>query len=659
MRRSTGKIKAALLAPLLFWGTMTSAQFGGTAGYDESLDAITPSEAALSLGLAGDSPAHIARYLMARGAGTARLSPDGSLVAFSYDVTGENQLWIVSVSGGQPHQLTFGNGISFFRWTPDGSAILYGADDDGNEREAYYLIDAGGLSERKVLPATDNGFRSFGDFAANDTFFYASTERNGLDYDIWMSDLNGNARLVFEGSYAFRPASVSPDGNYVIVTESVGEDGDNVYLMNVETAELMTVSAPEPRANHADAGFTWTRNSASFYFATNVDREFTQLARYDLETGKISFVEGSSDPGHDVGNVKLCHRDRLLVWTENHDGFYRLRAMDTSSAEMLSVPQLAEGTIGFDCTAEQRQLLVRVNSWQRPAELLTWNFKDQSIKTVFSANLAGIDPDTIVRPSSIRLRARDGVALQGLLYLPRGKPPAGGFPVLFDVHGGPTSQSVAGFEPVAQYHVQQGIAVFQPNVRGSTGFGRTYTQLDDQEKRLDSIRDLVDMLTHFEADPMINAGRAAVMGGSYGGYAVNAVLAAFPGHFIAGVSLYGVADWVTALEVASPALKASDRIEYGDIREAKWREFYTAESPIRQADQINVPVLYSHGVKDPRIDIAETETMVRALRKNGVPAPYIRIPDEGHGWRKLSNQIFYYQKEAEFLKQHLQPESAD
>jgi dipeptidyl aminopeptidase/acylaminoacyl peptidase len=143
------------------------------------------------------------------------------------------------------------------------------------------------------------------------------------------------------------------------------------------------------------------------------------------------------------------------------------------------------------------------------------------------------------------------------------------------------------------------------------------------------------------------------MGGSYGGYAVNAVLSEYPDAFKAGVSLFGVADWVTALEVASPALKASDLIEYGNIEEKKWRDFYTKYSPIRNADKIKVPVLFSHGVMDPRIDIAETETMVKALRENGIDAPYIRIPDEGHGWRKLSNQLFYNRRQAEFLLEQL------
>ena len=195
-------------------------------------------------------------------------------------------------------------------------------------------------------------------------------------------------------------------------------------------------------------------------------------------------------------------------------------------------------------------------------------------------------------------------------------------------------------------------------MRGSTGFGRSYVTLDDREKRLDSVRDLVDMLAYFEKDPRIDAGRAAVRGGSYGGYMVNAVLAEYPEAFAAGVSLFGVADWVSALEIASPALKASDRIEYGDITEDRWRDFYKANSPVNKAGKIKVPVLYSHGAMDPRIDIAETETMVKALRENGIAAPFVRIPDEGHGWRKLDNRLFYFRREAEFLREQLIEDSA-
>jgi dipeptidyl aminopeptidase/acylaminoacyl peptidase len=258
------------------------------------------------------------------------------------------------------------------------------------------------------------------------------------------------------------------------------------------------------------------------------------------------------------------------------------------------------------------------------------------------------------------MKAQDGVQLQGLLYLPdtASRNGAAKPPVVFQVHGGPTGQSLANFDSAAQYYADRGIAVFKPNVRGSTGFGRTFVTLDDQKKRLDSVRDLVDMLAFLKTDGRVDADRAAVMGGSYGGYMVNAVVGAYPDVFDAGVSIFGVGNWVSGLEIASPGLKASDKIEYGDIADPEWKKFYTEISPVNNADKIKIPMLYAHGMMDPRIDISETETMVKALRKNGIAATFIRFPDEGHGWRKLKNRLFYYRQEAAFLEKNLLPDAA-
>lgn len=630
----------------------TNAAFGGQSGPDMSIEAMEPAAEPVSVGRAGEDPANIARYLLASGAGGAQFSPDGEALAFSWSITGEPQLWVMAAEGGQPRRLTFGGGISFFRWAPDGSRLIYGADNDGDEQAAFYSIAADGSEERLVLPAAEGGFRNFGDFAGDD-IVYASTERNGLDFDIWRTSLDGEAELVFEGEFAFYAHDVSPDGRQVIVTESVGEDSDNLHLLDLETGTLNTLSAPDPRANHGDAGFEWAPDGSGFYFATNRGREYPALSFHEVESGETRIV---AEPGAAIGDLALCGaKDRFIAWTENRDGFHSLLIRNLDSGDSLEPPALPEGTYGIDCAEKADRLAVSIDGWRTPGDIYTVDLAGGKAAAVFASNLAGLDPERLIRPESIRLKARDGVELQGLLYIPDSQSLASDAPapVVFDVHGGPTGQSQASWSPSMQYLLDRGIAVFQPNVRGSTGFGRTYVTLDDREKRLNSVRDLVDMLAHFKEDPRIDADRAAVRGGSYGGYMVNAVLAEYPDAFSAGVSLFGVADWVAALEVASPALKASDRIEYGDISEQRWRDFYKQNSPVNKAGQIKVPVLYSHGAMDPRVDIAETEVMVKALRNNGIEAPFVRIPDEGHGWRKLENQLFYFRREADFLREKL------
>ncbi|MHA7898953.1 MAG: S9 family peptidase [Henriciella sp.] len=622
-------------------------------GPDYSLEAISPEPGRVQVGLSGSDPADIARYLLARGAGGASLSPGGEHVAFRYSVTGVPQLWITRATGGAPQQLTFGNGITFFRWMPDGSGLIYGADNDGNEQESYYFVSADGSEERLLLPAVEGGFRSFGDISADgSSVVFASTERNGLDFDIYKADLTtGDTEMLFEGSFGFFARGLSPDGKHLIIAETVGEDSDNLYLMDVDSKDMTTISAPEPRANHSDGGFAWLPDSSGFYFASNVDREFSAVHFYDVAAEEFSVA---IETERDAGGLELCGAEGgYLAFTENVDGFHTLHMRDLATGETVETPSLPEGVHGVSCAPGSDRVAIRTNGWRTPGEVRLWDMQRNSISRTFEPTYAGLDPDRFVRPESIRIPASDGVELQGLLYLPdeasrKGDGPP---PVLFIVHGGPTAQSMATFDAVVQYHVDRGIAVFEPNVRGSTGFGRTYVTLDDQEKRRDSVRDLIDMAAYLREDGRVDMDRAAVAGGSYGGYMVNAVLALYPDSFAAGVSLFGVADWVTALQIASPALQASDRIEYGDIREQKWIDYYTENSPIRLADQIKVPVLYSHGVRDPRIDIYETEVMVKTLRANGIDAPYIRIEDEGHGWRKLSNRLFYYRAQAEFLEE--------
>ncbi|MCK0127973.1 prolyl oligopeptidase family serine peptidase [Erythrobacter sp. F6033] len=655
-------IRTSLLAATAFAAIPAAAlaqddgeTFGGAKGADLSIEAMEPDGGDVTIGRAGEYPADIARYLLANGAGAANLSPDGKTIAFSWNVTGESEIWVMPATGGQPKQVTFKTGVQAPIWTPDGSSLFYSADRDGNEQPAYFALTPDGKTETEVLPAARGDFRIFGDFASDGSFIYASTARGAGVFDIYRGTTDGKSELIVESELGLAAESISPDGKYALVTERVGEDADNLYLLDLATKEMTTISKPpvEDRASHTIGGFEWSQDSGTFYFSTNTGREFGALSRYNIAEGKIATA---FEPEADVENIELCGADdAIIAYTENRDGFDRLFVRNNTSGDEVPVEALPEGTYSLDCEGgDAPMLMVRVNGWKTPGEIWMIDPLTGAGNKVFEANLAGLDTSRLIRPKVVRYEARDGVELQGLLYLPQGADTGENAPpVVFSVHGGPSAQSQANFDAIAQYHVARGVAVFEPNVRGSTGLGRTYSTLDDRENRLDSVRDLVDLKNALAADGLIDGDRAAVMGGSYGGYAVNAVLAEFPGEFAAGVSLFGVADWVTALEIASPSLKAADKIEYGDITEDKWREYYTVNSPIRKANQITVPVLYSHGVMDPRIDIYETEVMVKTLRANGVEAPFIRIPDEGHGWRKLSNRLFYFRKQAEFIEEKL------
>ncbi len=653
MTRLTILLAAAAALPALAGEPAKPGGYGGVGGADLSLQAVEPKDEAVAVGRAGDAPADIARYILATGA-TGAISPDGTKVALSWRITGAPQLWVVPVEGGQPRQLTFGNGITFFRWTPDSRAIVYGADNNGNEQESFNLITADGAVEQELLPAKDGAFRVFGDFVRDGrSLLFASPERNGSDFDIYLASPEGPPKLIVEGHLSTDVQSVSPDGSTAIVTEGVGEDSDKLMLLDVRRRKLTTIAAPDPRANHSSGNFAWTPDSKGFYFASNEGREFAALSFHDVATSATTVVQ---EAGFDIQNISLCGPGgKWLAWTTNEDGFHRLSIQERATKRMLATPALPEGVYRLQCSLESTKMSINVDGWATPGDVLVLDLATGKTTRAFSGSLAGLNLRRLVRPISVRMKARDGVQLQGLLYLPDASSVRGGGrpPVVFQVHGGPTGQSVARFDGAAQYYAGRGIAVFLPNVRGSTGFGRTFATLDDQRKRLDSVRDLADMMAFLRTDGRVDADRAAVMGSSYGGYMVNAVVSAYPTAFRAGVSAFGIGNWVTGLEVASPALKASDKIEYGDIADPEWKEFYAGISPVHSADRIRIPMLYAHGMMDPRIDISETEVMVKALRKNGIEATFIRIPDEGHGWRKLRNRLFYSRQETAFLERHL------
>jgi dipeptidyl aminopeptidase/acylaminoacyl peptidase len=620
-------------------------------GNPEDIPVIEP----VTVGLAGKQPADIVRYLMARGALQTRISPDGKTVAFSYRVTGEPQLWVVNATSGWPRQLTFGSGITFFRWAPDGRYLLVGRDADGNEREGYYLLSLDGTRERQLLPLSD-AFRAFGTFSTDGSqFIYSSTERTGKDFDIYLTDVeSGKRRIVYEGTFGFFPSAWQPDGDIVIVNEVRGEDGNDVHLLNMSSGRLSPLFQPEVSARYSN--YAWLPDGSGFYLATNQDREYLALAFYSLEEEELRFVE---TPDADVSDVTLSGNGRYLAWTTNQDGYTRVHAVDRSNNRSLTPPELPPGVYNLEFSAAAESLSIRVSGPAVAGDVYVWNFTTNDMTRAIASSLAGLDAETFVTPESLRYPARDGLELQGLLYVPNDSATSGKPPVVVKVHGGPTSQSRPTFQPQVQYLVNHGIAVFDVNVRGSTGFGKTYARLDNREKRLDSVRDLVDTVAFLSKDDRLNTNRIAVMGGSYGGYMVNAVLGSYPGVFDAGVSRVGVSDWVRALQGASPGLKASDRIEYGDIREEEWQDFYRVNSPINYADNIKVPLLVQHGVNDPRDPVTESDRLVTKVREAGGTVTYMRFPDEGHGIAKQANRVAYFRSMAAFLEKHLKPDEDD
>jgi dipeptidyl aminopeptidase/acylaminoacyl peptidase len=599
--------------------------------------------------LAGDPRPDISRFLNVRTAISPSLSPDGARVAYRTTTTGAPQLWVVDANGGPPEQLTYGESVTFHEWSPAGNWIVYGSDRAGNEREGYYLISPDGTRERELL-APSEAFREFGGFTRDGRrLTYGTTARNGRDFDIHVIDVvTGEDREIFRGRMGLYPVSWRPDGGAVILSEARGEDANDVYLLDVQSGSLETLFKPATASRYAS--FEWTPDGRGFYLVTNHDREFAALAFFDLTARVLRVIDA---PATDVDQARLTSAGDYLAWVSSEGGYSVLRVRHLPTGRDVQVPALPRGRLSIGWAMRQPVLAIAVSGPQIPGDIWTWNVTSETPRrTTRSAN-AGLNMDAMVVPTHYSFSGQDGTLLHGLLYEPAGLPTGAKAPVLLAVHGGPTAHALPRFNAAHQYLLTRGIAIFDFNYRGSTGYGKTFARLNDRRLRENELQDLRDAVAWLRSRPQLDGTRVAIMGGSYGGYLTMAALARLPEVFLSGVALVGVSNWITALEGASPQLKASDRIEYGDIDDPADREFFKAISPITHVAQVRAQTMVIHGANDPRDPVTESDQFVRAIREKGGRVEYLRFPDEGHTIRRLPNQITAYRRIATFLEQTL------
>jgi dipeptidyl aminopeptidase/acylaminoacyl peptidase len=654
MRRSPSTVAACTLVCLLAAG----AARGQGEGADPAVPTTpgpqdVPQAQPMDIGLAGDDRPDILRFLNTRSARQPSLAPDGSRVAFNTAITGEPQLWVVDGGGGWPRQLTFGRPTTFHRYSPAGDWIAYGSDRGGDEREGFYLVSPDGTRERELLAPSD-AFRVFGAFSPDGSkIAYASTGRTENDFDIHLLDVaSGEDRTAYHGQRGFFVASWRPDGGALLLSEIRGEDSNDIHFLDLASGEATPLFVPEERA--AYGGFSWKPDSSGFYLSTDQGRERPALAFYDVAAAELRFLE---TPPHDVENVGLSRDGRFLSWSTNEGGWSILHVRDLETGREVPPPAgLPRGVLYTTWAPGAPVIGIQASGPRVPGDVWTWDLASGRLARATASAAAGLDLDAMVLPEAVSFPARDGVTLHGLLYLPRPEsvdPAAGTPPVVLEVHGGPTAQARPYFDAVQQYLLARGVAVLDFNYRGSTGFGKTFARLDDRRHRLDGVRDLADAVAWLERDGRVDATRAAIMGGSYGGFLAFAALTEHPDLFDAAVSFVGVSNWVTALEGASPQLKASDRLEYGDIDDPADREFFRTISPITNVERVRDPLLVAHGANDPRDPVSESDNFVRAVRERGGEVEYLRFPDEGHGVRKLENRVILYRRVADFLERHL------
>jgi len=578
-------------------------------------------------------------------------SPDGSKILVSSDQSGVFNAYALPVAGGEAIQLTrSAETVHTEGYFPHDERFLFVADQGGNELTHVYVRELDG-SVRDLTPG-EKVKAEFGAWAADDrSFFVITNERDPNYFDLYQISTDGyQRRQVFQNDGGYDIAGVSPDQHWLALSKTKTTVDSDLFLYDLTRKETKPLTPHEGESSH-DAG-PFSRDSAWFYYRTNEKGEFQQLMRYEISSGRREVVLA---PEWDVSGAVFSKDGRYLAVSINRDARTEIRLFEMPGMKPVQLPELPDAEIAsVTFSADGKKLAFYADSARSPANLLVYDLGTREVKPLTRALEAGIDPAHLVDAQVVRFRARDGVIIPGLLYQPKSASPAHPAPAVIWVHGGPGDQSRVGYRALIQYLVNHGYAVYAINNRGSSGYGKTFFQLDDRKHGDADLDDCVDAKKMLEATGWVDSQKIGILGGSYGGYMVLAALAFRPQEFPVGVDIFGVANWVRTLESIPSWWTSGRQAIYKEMGDPGVDHDYLVKiSPLFHADKIVKPLIVLQGANDPRVLRVESDEMVAAVRKNGVPVEYVVFPDEGHGFAKKANQAKGYEAVLRFLDLHL------
>lgn len=481
---------------------------------------------------------------------------------------------------------------------------------------------------------------------------YASTRRNNKDTDIWVMnpDKPESARMVLQAdSGGWAPEDWSPDEKKFLVHKYSSAAKSALYLVDAQSNEKTRLT-PEVDAAYHEAHFS--PDGKGVYLITSDNSDFERLAYMDLASKAIAILR--PDVTWDVDSFALTRDGKRLAYLVNENGSNGLHIMDTSSRKDLALPRLPAGSVSeVRWHPDGHEIGLTIVSARVPADVYSLDLDTAKVERWTTSETGGLDASQFSEAESIRWKSFDGLAISGLYY----KPPArftGKRPVIINIHGGPEGQSRPGYLGSNNYLINElGVALIYPNVRGSNGYGKKYLNMDNAEKREDSVKDIGALLDWIATRPDLDATRVMVTGNSYGGYMTLASMVHYNSRLRCAVEAVGISNWVTFLERTEAYRRDLRRAEYGDERVPKMRDLLSTISPANRADKITKPMFIIAGRNDPRVPWTEGQQMTDAIRKNGGPVWFLVGEDEGHGFTKKRNRDYLFASTVIFVKQHL------
>jgi dipeptidyl aminopeptidase/acylaminoacyl peptidase len=593
------------------------------------------------------------RYLNVRSAYGASIGPDGRL-AFLMDTTGVGQVWTLDGPGAWPTQRTFyDEPVGFVEHAPERPELAFGMDEGGNERTQLYRLDDddGTVTDLTAMPDAKHrwgGWRPDGE-----AFAFASNRRDEAVFDVYVQgreETGDDAELIHEGDGWFSVNGFSPNGRHLALSEAHSSFDQDVYVLDTATGDRTHLTPHEGSVRYSSV--SWGPEGEALYLVTDAESDTLELARLSL-SGDLDIVRDGG--GWNIDGVAVDQDSGRLAYSRNVEGYNQLSVGEFAGPTRISefpVPDLPGGLAGGVAWGpDAERFAISVTGRTVNTNVFVVETATGEAERWTHASTAGIPRETFVEPEVVRFESFDGREIPALFSLPPEADGDGTTPVIVDIHGGPESQRRPSFAGLTQYFLSRGYAVLEPNVRGSTGYGKAYTHLDDVERRMDSVQDVRAGVDWLHDRPAVDPNRIVAMGGSYGGFMVLASLTEYPDLWAAGVDVVGIANFVTFLENTGDWRRELREAEYGSLDGD--REFLESISPINEADRIAAPLFVLHGANDPRVPVGEAEQIAAEVESHGVPVETRIFDDEGHGISKRENRIEAYTRVVDFLDDHV------
>jgi dipeptidyl aminopeptidase/acylaminoacyl peptidase len=596
-------------------------------------------------------------YTEYRSAGLADWHPTRREMLIATRFANTPQIHRVSMPLGARTQLTFfDEPVTSASYEPrTGAYFLFTKDVGGNEFGQIYRYD---FATRRSVRLTRGDRSQNGGIRwshAGDRIAYGSTRRNGADRDLYIMNPADSAsdRLVLEvQGGGWEVDDWSPDDGRLIATEGLSVNRSRLWLVNLADGARREIVPLGASDTVAYGGARFSADGRSLYVTTDQDSEFLRLARLDLTSRRLTVLTPRIE--HDVVAFEPSDDGRTIAFVVNQDGRFALYLLDTATGRSRRVSGVPLGIIGGLHWHHMRNLLgFTLSTIRSPGDVYVLDPARQILTRWTESETGGLDTSTLPEPELIRWTSFDGREITGFYY----RPPAkftGKRPLIVDIHGGPEGQALPGFQGRQTYFLTElGVAIIEPNVRGSTGYGKSFTKLDNGMRRLDSVRDIGALLDWIARQSDLDAERVMVTGGSYGGYMTLAVATMYDKRIRSSLDVVGISNFITFLTNTESYRRDLRRVEYGDERDPAMRAFFEKIAPVNQTDSITKPLFVVQGANDPRVPRTESEQMVKQVRDRGKPVWYLLAKDEGHGFRKKANVDYLFYSTVEFVRRTL------